>query len=152
MKTLRDLLLQRHRPATPQLDAIRRAVLAEHVGGPADDASAPLRVQIWNELFCRCRRAWLGFGAAWLLVLGLNLAGNRDASPAPTGSLEPPGQRADLRVMLAEKQRLRAELLDAPAPFSAERHAPPLSRPRSANALHLGRTIPRETVFPAHQA
>ncbi len=137
MNTPREILLNRHRPVTPRLDALRRAIVAEHVGAPADEAPVPLAARLWEELFWCCRRAWMGLAAAWALVLLLNLTGHM--APAVTVSGSTGTQLVNLRMALAERHRLRAELLDSAPPAAADRNdAAPASAPRSANDIHLG--------------
>ena len=116
MKTPRDLLLNRHRPALPKLDVIRRTVLAEHVGGPAlpDEAPAGFLAQAWFELFWSCRRAWIGLAAAWIL------RGEASAAVVETGHVHAvPRILAALEV--AGVPRGPQPDLDPPPPGMAER-------------------------------
>ena len=69
MKTPREILLNRHREQTAQLDALRTEVIGTLRSNPAtDDREEPVGflVQAWRELFVRYRRTWL----AMATVLG----------------------------------------------------------------------------------
>lgn len=65
-RNARALILARHADVLPEIDARRRALLAPR----------PSRIQSLNtflrELFWPARHAWLGFAAAWLVLLALN--------------------------------------------------------------------------------
>ena len=117
MKRPRDLLLERHADAQPRLDALRREVVAEHVVpvSPASVSPPPGGLaRFWDELFWTSRRAWTALAAAWVAILALNLATHHPASPSRDS--RPPGRSAravsDLRPVLFEQARLRAELLE----------------------------------------
>jgi hypothetical protein len=113
MKTPRDLLLSRHAAAQPNLDALRRQVVAEHLGPASLEEAAPphgfVRA-LWVELFWPSRRAWAGLAAVWVVVLGLNLAA-RQRSSEPTALVNQSSPARELRLVLVEQARLRAELL-----------------------------------------
>jgi hypothetical protein len=115
MKTPRELLLSRHESAQPRLDALCRAILAEHVG-PASEPVVrgagrivSLR-RVLTGFFWMDRWAWLGLGAAWVVILGLAVA--------TPGSSQPRSERRDagwrpsvMPGVLGEQARLRQELL-----------------------------------------
>jgi hypothetical protein len=96
MKTPREILLERHRAAVPQLDAIRREIL------DAKFRRRNLVATLWGELILPSRRVWSGLAAAWLLILVVNFA---ERDPAPAGKLS----AAPAMISLGEQQRLLNE-------------------------------------------
>jgi len=104
MKTLREVLLEKHRRVEPKLDAIREQVNAGLAAGNTDtpgrskqmarewqpDASA---FQIgWRQLLWSLRWHLAGLSAAWLVVMALSL----DSTPAPASRVarqEAPSRR-----------------------------------------------------------
>lgn len=91
MKTPRDLLLARHHPATPQLDAMRAQALA--AAFPNTRAPRPATARIrdwWQELFWPARRAWLGLAAVWVVILGSQLARTERGTPSISPACLPP--------------------------------------------------------------
>ena len=119
MKTLREILLGRHRSAEPQLNAIREEVLREQLqaGRPqnrtaASDAGRPwdnFVRRMWLELVWSCRHFWLGLGAVWVVILTLQfLAAEPQASAkSDTTPLSP-----SVLAILREQRRLAAELTE----------------------------------------
>lgn len=129
MKTPRDLLLSRHTPAQGRLDALRKEVVAEHVGGPpaVDRPAAPASwARCWREMFWEGRWAWGGLAFVWVAIVVLNLAARESAASFGT-SVAANRPARDLRVALGEQARLRAWLLesDAPSPRETPRSAVP---------------------------
>ena len=100
-QSLRQLLLARHAGATPELDAIRRAVLPE----PRLTGRAFLR-----ELFVPARGLWTTLGAVWIAILVLSAA-----QPPRPPSAPPPAEllaawsnpQTQLDAILAETCTLR---------------------------------------------
>ena len=134
MKTPRELLLQRHQTAAPKLDAIRRGVtddLSEH-GAGATVTEHVARItffqRAWFELFWSCRRAWLGVGAAWFVMLLVNLS--LDDTPDAGRDRLALAPSPETRRLWREQRLLRAELMESPLakPTDAPAIAP---RPRS---------------------
>lgn len=127
MKTLRELLLERHRDAESDLDAIRRDVVVNCLGTPSPAAPAPetgagwslARVieLIWGELVWPCRRAWIGLAAAWLMILVLNHAA---AEGPPLARVKSEAPSAAMITLLREQRELAKELTS----LSAEPEAP----------------------------
>lgn len=141
MKTPREILLARHRPAEPKLDAIRQQALAALQGGPrtATAASGPrngwklgaLVHQAWFELVWPSRRAWGGLAAMWVAIVAVNV-GLKVETPAGPHSMRTP--TPELARAFQEQRRLLAELLPPTANPPAE--TPPANpRPRSERAL-----------------
>jgi hypothetical protein len=134
MKTPRDLLLSRHAQAQARLDALRREIVAEHVGPSVETEPPALAgglVQLWNELFRTSRRTWIALAAAWLIILTLNLANDYHPPPTPeSGSGKHSAAR--LRIALSEQAQLRSELLQNQGPPAAQTPSRPTAPgPRS---------------------
>ena len=135
MKTIRELLLERHAQAEPKLDTIRKEVV-ETVAASANKnreftfaatlkrcLAAPFRELIW-----RPRWIWSGLAAVWLLILAMNLHLHADA-PRFAGKSSP--NTAEVILTLREQERVVAELTgrsDSAAVIAPKRQE---SRPRS---------------------
>ena len=80
-RSLGTRLLARHASADPQLDAIRRAILARRA---AD--SAPVSIsQLLPALFAPHCRLWAALAATWLLLFALQLSrASSDPIPPPS--------------------------------------------------------------------
>jgi hypothetical protein len=140
-KTLREILLERHREADDRLDLVRAQVLTQlqtdgrrAVQGedrPAGVSLGDWLNQLWVELFWSCRRAWLGLACAWLVILSINfVTTERGARLASHQSDHVP---APLNLLL-EERRLLAELAGhVPEPEPAA--PPPAPRPRSERVV-----------------
>jgi len=133
MKTPRDMLLDSHRAAEPDLDAIRRDVIASL--RPALDSSgrSPLGfVAGWREFVRRARPARLArltLGAAWLIIIGLNLA-STETEPAPRHNdrLTERSNPQEMQQALREQRQLFLEMVNTPGePAESDRFVP---RPR----------------------
>ena len=114
MKKPRDLLLDRHRAAEPELDAIRmevRQTLANHGANRATAPTPPRESWIsvlWQELFVSCRRYWAGLGVAWCAIVLLTLVG---AWNGTTGRVIAAIPSEPVMEALLEQKQLRDELL-----------------------------------------
>lgn len=93
MKTAREILWQRHADAEPDLDALRRRVVA----GLRAETSPGWWRTAWLELIWRPRLAWAGLAAVWLLILGVN----RFATTSPGHSQSTVNLAAALRQQRA---------------------------------------------------
>ena len=132
MKTPREILLQRHQAAEPKLDAIREKVVWEgrRVAVPeskvTDKATLPTRH--WREFFFSLRWHLAGMGAAWLLILVLNLNVGHSTtltSAVPAAKIPPP------QIILASLRENRRELLQVIQPAESREVQPPKLFPRS---------------------
>jgi len=114
MKTPRELLLERHAEATPQLDAIRQQLVADLSARPRAKAARTLGAGIemlWRQLIAPARVSWGSLAAAWTIIALLNLARPEPMSGADPAAPGPTMTGEALRVVLAEQRELRAELL-----------------------------------------
>ncbi len=128
MTTPREILLQRHQAVVPKLDVIRESAVAtlcdRHTHSPA---VADRRYHL-REFFFSLRWHLAGMGAAWLLVILLNLnVGHSEslASAIPRGKI-PPAQ-----IILAALRENRQELLEMIQPSESREVRPPKLFPRS---------------------
>lgn len=147
MKTPRELLLERHAEATPQLDAIRQQVVADLSARPHTITARPFGARIkmlWRELIGPARVAWGSLAAAWALIALLNLARPQPMSAADPVAARSPMPGEALRIVLAEQRQLRAELLGVD--FSETTQTGPqgtpsgATRPRSARIVGIRNT------------
>jgi hypothetical protein len=140
MKTPREVLLERHRQAGPELDRIRRETLAQLAGPTAGQVSATPRSPIlaalqraWMELIWPSRQAWTGLAVLWLIVTAANLEMKTTLPSAPGAR---PAAVRELAQGLQEQRRLLSELLQTPkTPLAEPSRATP--RPRSERQLNL---------------
>lgn len=106
MKTPREILLEQHEAVAPKLDAIRAGVVAGLARPPARETVS------WRELVRSLRWHLAGLGAAWAVVVILNM----DQSPGAVAKLSrdkiPTPQQ--LWASLRENRRLLLEYGDAP--------------------------------------
>jgi len=119
MKTPREILSERHRSAEPQLDAIRKAVVAEHIIAPQFKNeqrrtinTISLASKLWMELILPARRFWFAMAGAWVVILVLNCFGG--------GGIETTGQTAsapapDTLMAVKEQRHFMAQLLEPTA-------------------------------------
>jgi hypothetical protein len=122
MKTLREVLLEKHQAAEPRLDVIREQV----VTGLATErgASATARSQRaaddwqsdapgWRQFMWPLRWHLAGLSATWLVALLLNL--DPTSAPAPGVTRQDTPSPQQLVAALRENQRQIRELIAAPA-------------------------------------
>ena len=140
MKTPREILLEQQAEALPDLDRVRRAVVAdlgrvtmtdatERVPPAARPAWSPLTwtVVAWQQLVVPSRYAWAGVAAAWLCIVSLNLALSDGHAPALAQQRAPDAAQAELA---REQRALAAELLGTrlvaqPSPMRQDRSQAP---------------------------
>lgn len=136
MKKPRDVLLDRHRWAEPKLDSIRQDVLASLQ--PASDwearwwrrnSEAPWS---FREVLLPIRWHLTGLGAAWVLIILLNLDSSAAAQHAGQNAPSP----RQLLAALREHRRQLAELLK-PSPNLAEPSEPNALVPEIRGAIQI---------------
>ena len=112
MNTPRDILLNRHQSAEPELDSLRQQVLQSELGQPdaerASLAGAGWLTELWRQLVLPCRATWAGLATAWMVILLLRLAA---AEPARPSGKPMAGWTGEDQAQLQEQRRLREELL-----------------------------------------
>lgn len=111
MKTPRQILLERHRNAEARLDAIRQDVLAALRKAPAREPR-PLASLTLRDAVLSLRWHLVGLGAAWLVVLLLNIAPS-PSLPAATQRQNPPSSRQIVTALL-ENRRQVMEMIETP--------------------------------------
>jgi hypothetical protein len=122
MKTPRELLLGRHTNEGPALDRIRGEIVDQIANRPPSLAS-----KLWQELIIPARHAWMCLGAAWVVIIGLNLSSGRDAAvhANETGPMNP-----NSVIALQRQEQLMAQLAEKDTEPSSPAKAPE-RRPRS---------------------
>jgi len=113
MKTPREILFQRHQPADPKLDAIRETIVASLQDRRTHSPAVADRRDNWFEFLVPLRWHLAGMGAAWLVIVLLNLDlghATNLASAIPRAKI-PPAQ-----IILAALRENRRELLEAMQP------------------------------------
>ncbi|HXR47616.1 MAG TPA: hypothetical protein VN784_09270 [Candidatus Limnocylindrales bacterium] len=132
MKTPREILFKRHQAAEPKLDAIRKTVVREgqRAAVPKSRAAdtATLPAARWLEFFLSLRWHLAGMGAAWLVIVLLNLnvgQATNLASAIPRAKI-PPAQ-----IILATLRENRRELLEMIQPSESRDVRPTKLFPRS---------------------
>jgi hypothetical protein len=108
MKTPRDLLLERHQQQSPALDQLRERVIRKELGEAItrprqnDTSNWLVTLRAWLNFQ---RAAWSGLAAVWCVILGLNLAAEREMGTSVTASAP-----TDSAQFLAGFQENRAQL------------------------------------------
>ncbi len=134
MKTPRQLLFERHRSAEPKLDAVREFVVAamgEPRCPPAQPAAVAHRVS-WREMILSFRWHLAGLGAAWLVVLFLNI----DRLPSSVADL-PREKIPPPRKLVVSFQAYRQELRRLLEPPGSEPAAVPPRRSECRPAMEM---------------
>ena len=139
MKTPREILLARHAQAQPQLDDIRRRALA------AASTSAPARAAFWDrlarsaaEFFRIPRLAWAGFGAAWAIIIALNIASSETSPGRPPAAAQAPSRSPEMLQALREQKRFYDELVGAVQETIDAKTPRFVPRPRSEGCPSIG--------------
>ena len=128
MKTPREILFQRHQAAEPKLDEIREKVVATVRDHRARSTAVTDRRYNLREILFSLRWHLAGMGAAWSLILLLNLnAGHPTdlASTVPAAKIPPP------QIILASLRENRRELLQLIQPAESREVRPTKLFPRS---------------------
>ncbi len=124
----REILLARHRLAERKLDKIRAGVLRECFQPaslpPASSRFARVCHNLYLEIVAPAKTTWALVAAAWLLIVGFNLA-DRLPSPSDAASMarvkEP---SSDTLMAFREQEQLLRELI---GPFETSKD---VERPR----------------------
>jgi hypothetical protein len=137
MKTLREILLERHQAAEPKLDAIREQLVAALApGSTSARAQEKRRSRGWQPEPPALRAGWrqvlwslrwhaAGLSAAWVVVVLLSLG--QAPAPAQSGPRRQAPSPRQLLASLRENQRQVRELTAAPA--SDQAPEPPKTAP-----------------------
>lgn len=135
MKSPRQILLQSHRDAEPELDRIRKRVLSSTAqasavwarsGTEQDNRLMAILSQAWVELVWVPRRVWSGLALVWLVILVFNAADANDSRMAAEQSRSVP---PEMLLTWEHEQKLIGELLAPPGPRESRTQAAP--QPRS---------------------
>jgi hypothetical protein len=141
MKTLREVLLEKHQAVEPKLDAIREQLTAGLAAGTTDaPARAKEMVRSWQPDASTFQISWrrflwslrwhlAGLSAVWLVVLFLNVNRTPDLMQGVTRRDAPTPRQ--LLAALRENQRQLRELIAAPASESAPEPPKLTPSPRS---------------------
>jgi len=143
MKTPREILLEQHCAAEPRLDATRRFVIAQELGGEAairfgrEPAFATLFTRgltaVWRELIFPSRRIWAGLAVVWMAIGLVNLS-ERDNSAA---SVRPISNEEVLMNFKARQQLMGDIATEGPASTGVERRKTGLPEPRTELVNHF---------------
>jgi hypothetical protein len=104
MNKPREVLLERHRDAEPELERICQRLLAGLPGAPGQRPSV-LLARCWQELFWSCRRAWTGVAAAWGAMVLIHLLALEPARPEAALAIL---SREEIAWLVKENTRLQA--------------------------------------------
>jgi hypothetical protein len=125
MKTPREILFQKHQAAKPKLDAIRETVVREGrraaVPKTRVASTAILPALSWREFLISLRWHLAGMGAAWVVIVLLNLNIGHStslASALPAAKIPPP------QIILASLRENRRELLEMIQPVESHEARP----------------------------
>jgi hypothetical protein len=144
MKTPREILLQRHRAASPKLDAVRREVVGSLAANLHAASSRTTEVpanrlhpglflrQVWREIILPSRRIWGGLAAAWLMILFLNVSSSEPQ--AGRSSIQMAKSAPQVLMEVKRHRRLLAELLAEKVEQPADRR-PYVPQPRSEGSV-----------------
>jgi len=137
MKTLREILWNRHRSVEPKLDRMWVKTLAPSLRGEETPAGAnPLIAfgwTLWRELVWPSRKIWAGLACAWVVILTLNMVSSEPTTRV--ASKVEPRSRDEMQA-LTEQRRMLAQLLDLQAETSRTRKSRPPG-PRSDRAAGI---------------
>jgi hypothetical protein len=136
MKTPREILMAKHRPAETKVDAIRGEVVAqcrETQRGARSTFKLTILPQLLSrELVMPSRWTWGTFAAAWVLIVAVNFS-LRDPAPAGTVRMSTPAM-----MSFQEQQKLLNELLaDRSLPLDADQPKASAPRPHSERVFAI---------------
>lgn len=125
MKSPRELILERHEAATPELDALRSRLLADlasPVATPLPQNRNPVsRARDWFQWMLPWPRQVAAMGCLWMLVSLLNHQ-TTPSLPVPTAE-RTPGFAHRIVSSILENRRQLSELIAPPNPPTAVPHA-----------------------------
>ncbi len=134
MKTPREILLDLHRSAEPDLDRLWNQKLAPALANDSTlvhrNALVAAGWKMWRELIVPNRRIWAGLACAWVVIGALNLVSSERA--VAVASQNRPPSHEEMRA-LVEQRRMLAQLI-GPAPESASPRKHTMPGPHSENA------------------
>lgn len=141
MKTLREIILERHRAVETKFEGIGPEKLAAIARESSDvrkreGFSARIRSAVdglWTECFLPWRRVWAGIAAVWIAIFALHIAARGKASPG-SGEMAATKNPQVLSALREQKQML-AQLLGPTVTSTAE--PPKNSGPRSEQRCEL---------------
>ncbi len=116
MKTLREVLFERHQEAESGLDAIRGQVVAG-LSSPRRGGGTSALQTAWGQFLWSLRWHLAGLSAAWAIVLLLNMGDTPGRAQAMPGQGSPSPRQ--LLAALRENQRQLRELIAAPVSETA---------------------------------
>ncbi len=109
MKTPRDILLEKHAEAAPELDAIRERVVAGMRKPTAPSIVLGFVVNAWAQLFWRGRMAWGGIAAVWIALFFVRASALGEIE-LPEKKMAAEGRTMELARWIERKEQLRVEL------------------------------------------
>jgi hypothetical protein len=128
VRTLREVLSERHQAVEPKLDAIRERVIAGMTSPLRDRGTFAPQVG-WRLFLWSTRWHLAGLGGAWVVVLLINFGHAPELAQAAPRRDAPSAQQ--LLAALRENQRQLRELIAAPASEPAPEPPKPNPSPRS---------------------
>ena len=134
MKTPRELLLKRHEPALPKLDAARARARSSQLS-----TFNPQLPTLWERLFGPNPLAWAGLAAAWLVLFAVNHNGDPTTRDTSASARANQPSEAAVAEIVRERRREMAELLNLGEPRAVQpaRDAlPPKRSQRRENFAH----------------
>ncbi|HEY3760328.1 MAG TPA: hypothetical protein VGN23_01080 [Verrucomicrobiae bacterium] len=106
MKTPREILLERHKAAIPQLDALRNQTINAELRRKPSTVIVDWLSLLWRELIWPCRGIWTGLATVWILIFAANIAMNGGSHPVMAKVAASQGAI----VAWQQQQRLLSEL------------------------------------------
>ena len=141
MKTPREILLERHRAATPKLDAIHHKVVTEsnHEGTKAQREKMSFMSlclcgfnKVWHELIFPSRRIWAGLAAIWVFIFIVNFSQHDHSQGTMAKSLLSP----EMILTYRQQEKMLAELM-SDEPHISESPKTFLPKPSSQRQLEM---------------
>ena len=121
MKTPREILLERHRTATPKLDAIRHEIVNSKF------RRGNFALTLWQELIFPSRRIWASLATIWIFIFIINVS-QCDHSPIAIAKSSP---SPEMILTFRQQEKLLTELIGQNEPRVAEPPKAFLPRPSS---------------------